>query len=55
MLADLPQEVEEYILPADEKCSVCGGEMKVTGKRVVRTEVEFHPAKLMERHWGQTP
>lgn len=47
MLAGLPQEVEEYVLPADEKCSVCGGEMKVTGKRVVRTEVEFHPAKLI--------
>ena len=28
MLAGLPQEVEEYVLPADEKCSVCGGEMK---------------------------
>lgn len=47
MLAGLPQEVEEYVLPANEKCSVCGGEMKVTGKRVVRTEVEFHPAKLI--------
>lgn len=47
MLAGLPQEVEEYVLPADEKCSVCGGEMKVVGKRVVRTEVEFRPAKLI--------
>ena len=47
MLAGLPQEVEEYILPADEKCSVCGGKMKVVGKRVVRTEVEFRPAKLI--------
>lgn len=47
MLAGLPQEVEEYVLPADEKCSVCGREMKVVGKRVVRTEVEFRPAKLI--------
>lgn len=47
MLAGLPQEVEEYILPADEKCSVCDGEMKVVGKRVVRTEVEFRPDKLI--------
>lgn len=47
MLAGLPQEVEEYVLPIDEKCSVCGGEMKVVGKRVVRTEVEFRPAKLI--------
>lgn len=47
MLAGFPQEVEEYVLPAEEKCSVCGGEMKVTGKKVVRTEVEFQPAKLI--------
>ena len=47
MLAGLPQEVEEYVIPPEDKCSVCGGEMKVTGKRVVRTEVEFRPAKLI--------
>lgn len=47
MLAGLLQEVEEYVLPAEEKCSICGGEMKVTGKKVVRTEVEFQPAKLI--------
>ena len=47
MLAGFPQVVEEYVLPAEEKCSVCGGEMKVTGKKVVRTEVEFQPAKLI--------
>lgn len=47
MLAGLPQEVEEYVIPPEEKCSVCGGEMKVIGKRVVRTEVEFRPAKLI--------
>ena len=47
MLAGLPQEVEEYVLPLDEKCSICGGEMKVVGKRVVRTEVEFRPARLI--------
>ena len=47
MLAGFPQEVEKYVLPAEEKCSVCGGKMKVTGKKVVRTEVEFQPAKLI--------
>lgn len=40
MLAGIPQEVEEYVIPAEEKCSVCGGKMKVTGKQVVRTEVD---------------
>lgn len=47
MLAGLPQEVEEYVVPAGETCSVCGGKLKVVGKRVVRTEVEYQPAKLI--------
>lgn len=47
MLSGLPQEVEEYVIPADETCGVCGAKMKVTGKRIVRTEVEFSPAKLI--------
>lgn len=46
MLAGLPQEVEEYVIPAKETCSKCGGELIVIGKKVVRTEVEFEPAKL---------
>lgn len=46
MLASLPKEIEEYIIPAEETCNVCGGELKVIGKRIVRTEVEFEPAKL---------
>lgn len=47
MLAGLPQEVEEYIIPEDETCSKCGGALKVVGKRIVRTEVEFEPARLI--------
>ena len=47
MLAGLPQDVEEYVIPADEICSVCGAKMKAAGKRIVRTEVEFRPAKLI--------
>lgn len=47
MLAGLPQEVDEYVIPAGETCSVCGGKLKVVGKRVVRTEVEYQPAKLI--------
>ena len=46
MLEGLPQEIEEYILPADETCSICGSELKVVGREVVRTEVEFQPAKV---------
>lgn len=46
MLSSLPKEVEEYIIDPEEDCSICGGELKVIGKKVVRTEVEFIPAKL---------
>ncbi len=46
MLAGLQKEVEEYVIPDGETCSKCGGDMKVVGKRIVRTEVEFKPAKL---------
>lgn len=49
MLAGLPTEIEEYIIPEGEVCSKCGGELKVIGKRIVRTEVEFEPAKLKVR------
>ena len=47
MLAGLPKEIEENIIDAEEKCSVCGGELKVIGKEIVRTEVEFKPATLI--------
>ena len=49
MLAGLQTEVEEYTIPEGETCSKCGGELKVIGKRIVRTEVEFEPAKLKVR------
>ena len=47
MLAGLPKEIEEYIIDAEEKCSVCGGDLEVIGKEIVRTEVEFKPATLI--------
>ena len=46
MLAGLPKEIEEYIVNPEETCSQCGISLKVVGKRIVRTEVEFVPAKL---------
>jgi len=46
MLAGLPKIVEEYEIPAEDECSRCGGTLKVIGKEIVRTEVEFEPAKL---------
>lgn len=29
MLAGLPEEIEEYVIPAEDRCSVCGGKLKV--------------------------
>ncbi|WHH59791.1 IS66 family transposase [Petroclostridium sp. X23] len=46
MLAGIPKEVEEYIIPPEENCSECGEALKVIGKKLIRTEVEFIPAKL---------
>lgn len=46
MLSGLVQEIEEYIIPETDTCSKCGSELKIIGKRIVRTEVEFIPAKL---------
>lgn len=39
--AGLPKEIEEYVIPEGEVCSKCGGQLKVIGQRIVRTEVEL--------------
>lgn len=46
ILASISKEIEEYIINPEEACSQCSGELKIIGKKVVRTEVEFVPAKL---------
>lgn len=46
MLAHLPKEIVEYLIDPEDSCSKCTGELKVIGKRHVRTEVEFIPAKV---------
>lgn len=43
------KELEEYVINEDEVCPKCGGPLKVIGKQVVRTEVEFVQAKLIVR------
>ena len=32
---------------SEDTCHVCGAKLEIVGKRVVRTEVEFQPAKLI--------
>ncbi len=47
MLASLPKEIIEYVIPSDDNCPKCGNDLKVIGKEHVRTEVKFIPAKLL--------
>lgn len=46
MLSGIPKEITEFIINEEESCPKCGGSLKVIGKQLVRTEVEFIPAKL---------
>lgn len=45
-LARLPKEIEEYIMNPEDTCPKCGSGLKAIGKQLIRTEVEFMPAKL---------
>jgi len=47
MLANLPKEITEYVINEEDTCHECGSPLKVIGKEVVRTEVEYKPAKLI--------
>ena len=46
MLSGLQKEIEEFIINQEETCSICDGKLKIIGKKLIRTEVEFIPAKL---------
>ena len=46
MLSSLPKDIEEYVINPQDSCPKCGGNLKVIGKEIIRTEVEYIPAKL---------
>ena len=46
MLSGLPKDIEEFIINPEEACPKCGSPLKVIGKEIIRTEVEFIPARL---------
>ena len=46
-LAGIPKVIEEYVIPEDETYSVCGAPLKIIGKQIVRTEVEFIPVVVV--------
>ncbi len=45
-IADIPREVVECVLNVEEVCDVCSSSLQVIGKKTVRTELEYIPAKL---------
>lgn len=47
MLSGLKKELLEYVINEGEECPKCGGRLKVIGKEIIRTEVEFIQAKLI--------
>lgn len=53
LIADIPHEVVECVIDQDEGCEVCGSELKVIGKKNVRTEVEYIPARVKATEYIQ--
>lgn len=46
LIADIPREIVECVLDAEEACDVCSSPLQVIGKKTVRTELEYIPAKV---------
>ncbi len=54
LTANLPRETVEYILnPEEALCNICENEMKIIGKKKVRSEMEYIPAKLVMKDYVQ--
>jgi transposase len=54
LTAALPRETVECVLNTEEAiCHICGSELMVIGKKKVRSEMEFIPAKLVIKDYVQ--
>jgi transposase len=54
LIKALPHEVVECILNEDEAmCKICGSEFEIIGKKKVRSEMEYIPAKLIMKDYFQ--
>nr|WP_259472716.1 IS66 family transposase zinc-finger binding domain-containing protein [Clostridium estertheticum] len=54
LIKALPHEVIECILNAEESmCGICGGELDIIGKKKVRSEMEYIPARLIMKDYVQ--
>ena len=51
---ELPREIVECVLNLEEAaCGTCGSELEVIGKKTVRSEMEYIPAKLVMKDYVQ--
>jgi len=54
LIKALPHEVIECVLNAEEAiCKICGSDLEIIGKKKVRSEMEFIPAKLIMKDFVQ--
>lgn len=54
LIKALPHEVVECVLEDEEAvCEICGSELKIIGKKKVRSEMEYVPAKLIIKDYIQ--
>ena len=54
LIKALPHEVVECVLNAEEAvCKICGSELEIIGKKKVRSEMEYIPAKLVMKDYVQ--
>nr|WP_253199347.1 IS66 family transposase [Clostridium tagluense] len=54
MIKALSHDVIECVLNAEEAiCKICGSELKIIGKKKVRSEMEYIPAKLVMKDYVQ--
>lgn len=54
LIKELPHEIVECVINTEETtCENCGGELKVIGKKKVRSEMEIIPAKLIIKDYFQ--
>jgi transposase len=54
LIKELPHEIVECVLnPEEAVCGICGSELKVIGKKKVRSEMEYIPAKLIIKDYVQ--
>lgn len=54
LIKSLPHETIECVLEPDDKiCKICGSELKIIGKKKIRSEIEYIPAKLVVKDYIQ--